>query len=106
MSTKLRFAARRCVVYSEAPPSLREIWLASAAHGDNDYLVYESERWTYNEAHRDVAAIANWLAARGVVQGDRVAIAMRNYPEWLLCYWACVATGVTVVGVQCLVGRG
>lgn len=87
-------------VYSEAPDSLREIWLASAIHGDNDYLVYEDERWTYTQAHRDVASIANWLLGQEIVAGDRVAIALRNYPEWLLCYWACVSTGITVVGMN------
>ncbi len=87
-------------VYTQAVPSLRELWLGSAAHAANDYLVYEDERWTYAEAHRDVASIANWLRDQGVNQGDRVAIAMRNYPEWLLCYWACVSTGVTVVGMN------
>ena len=39
-------------VYSAAPPSLRELWLASQAHASNEYLVYESDRWTYEEAHR------------------------------------------------------
>lgn len=87
-------------VYSAAPPSLREVWLASQAFAGNDYLVYDDDRWTYAETHRDVASVANWLRDQGVQQGDRVAIAMRNYPEWLLCYWACVATGVTVVGMN------
>ncbi|MDA0977958.1 MAG: class I adenylate-forming enzyme family protein, partial [Proteobacteria bacterium] len=87
-------------VYTHAPPSVREIWLASAAFADRDYLVYEDERWTYADAHRDVAAIANWMQRQGVKQGDRVAIAMRNYPEWMLCYWACVSIGVTAVGMN------
>lgn len=87
-------------VYSAAPPSLRELWLASAAHASNEYLVYGEDRWTYEEAHRDVASIANWLKNHGVNPGDRVAISMRNYPEWLLTYWACVATGVTAVGLN------
>ncbi len=87
-------------VYSAAPPSLRELWLASQAHASNEYLVYESDRWTYEEAHRDVASIANWLKDHGINPGDRVAISMRNYPEWLLTYWACVATGVTAVGLN------
>ena len=47
-----------------------------------------------------MASIANWLISRGVNPGERVAIAARNYPEWLLVYWACVATGITVVGVN------
>ncbi|MBC8475801.1 MAG: AMP-dependent synthetase, partial [Gammaproteobacteria bacterium] len=36
-------------IFKSAPPSLREIWLASAIHGDRDYLVYEDQRWSYTE---------------------------------------------------------
>jgi long-chain acyl-CoA synthetase len=86
--------------YKHQPPSLRELWLMSAAHGDADYLVYDDERISYTEAHRQVPQIANWLRDKGVVQGDRVAIAMRNYPEWLLAYWACVSTGIACVGMN------
>jgi long-chain acyl-CoA synthetase len=47
-----------------------------------------------------VASIANWLLQNGVKRGDRVAIAMRNYPEWMLIYWACACLGVASVGVN------
>jgi len=86
--------------YAAAPPSLREVWMASAAHGDRDYLIYHDERLTYQETHERVASIANWLISQGVGTGDRVAIAMRNYPEWLQSYWATVSIGATVVGVN------
>ena len=86
--------------YKNAPPNLRALWLASVPHADKDYLVYEDERISYGEAHRQVASIANWLVAQGVTPGDRVAIAMRNYPEWMLAYWACVSMGVATVGVN------
>ena len=86
--------------YKSVPPSLREIWLGSAGHGDADYLVYGDERWTYAEAHREVNAVAGWLSAHGIVPGDRVAIAMRNFPEWMLAYWATVSMGATVVGMN------
>lgn len=86
--------------YAAAPPSLREVWLASTAFADRDYLVYGDERRTYTQAHRDVAALASWLSDQGVVPGDRIAIAMRNYPEWMVCYWAIVSMGATVVGVN------
>ena len=72
--------------YKAAPPSLREIWLGSAAHGDKDYLVYDQERWTFTRAHDEVGAVAAWLTENGVGSGDHVAIAMRNYPEWMLTY--------------------
>ncbi len=86
--------------YGLAPPTLREVWLASGQFAERDYLVYQDERWTYSEAHRDVAAVAIWLRNLGVEPGDRVAIAMRNYPEWLLIYWACVSQGISVVGMN------
>lgn len=87
-------------VFKQAPPTLREIWLSSLAHSGNDYLVYGEERWSYADAHRDVAAIANWMLHEGIKPGDRVAIAMRNYPEWLMIYWACVSCGVAAVGIN------
>jgi long-chain acyl-CoA synthetase len=86
--------------YRHAPPSVREVWLSTAQFGDRDYMVYGEERLTYGQAHAKVNAIAAWLAAQGVGPGDRVAIAMRNYPEWLLVYWACVSTGITAVGMN------
>ncbi len=90
----------RVKAFANAAPSLREFWLQSSGHGDKDYLVYGAERWTYTDAHREVASVAAWLSANGVSPGDRVAIAMRNYPEWLLAYWATVSMGATVVGLN------
>ncbi|MEM9622459.1 MAG: class I adenylate-forming enzyme family protein [Pseudomonadota bacterium] len=87
-------------IYAKAPNSLREVWLASAAYAERDYLVFNDERLTYAAAHQQVANIAHWLASQGVNPGDRVAIAMRNYPEWLLTYWATLAMGATVVGMN------
>jgi len=87
-------------IYKNAPKSVREVWLATAEFAERTYLVYEDERLTYAESHEQVNAVAAWLASRGVKAGDRVAIAMRNYPEWMLIYWACVSTGITVVGMN------
>ncbi len=87
-------------IYKNAPNSLREVWLSSLQFADNDYLIYGDERLTYAQAHQQVASLACWLQQQGVVPGDRVAIAMRNYPEWLLAYWAITAMGATVVGMN------
>jgi long-chain acyl-CoA synthetase len=86
--------------FKNALPNVRALWLSTAAYGERDYLVYQDERLTYAEAHAQVNAIAAWLWAQGVRPGDRVAIAMRNYPEWMLIYWACVSTGVAAVGMN------
>jgi long-chain acyl-CoA synthetase len=86
--------------YRNAPPNIRALWLSTAAYGAREYLIYGDERLTYSDAHAQVNAIAGWLASRGVAPGDRVAIAMRNYPEWMLIYWAAVSMGVAVVGMN------
>ncbi|MGZ5935190.1 MAG: class I adenylate-forming enzyme family protein [Rhizomicrobium sp.] len=86
--------------FKNAPPNIRELWLSTAQFADREYLVYEDERMTYAQAHAQTAAIANWLFRQGVKPGDRVAIAMRNYPEWMLVYWACVSVGIAVVGMN------
>ena len=88
-------------VFDHAPDSLRDLFAPTAAHGDADYLVYRDERLSYAETHRQVRALAAWLADHGGVgAGDRVAIAMRNYPEWIIAYWAVVSMGAVVVGMN------
>jgi long-chain acyl-CoA synthetase len=88
----------RVRVFRHAPRTLREIWDGSAAHAGNDYLVYRDERFTFADAHRLVGAVADRLTtAYGVGQGDRVAIAMRNFPEWAVAFWATVSIGAVAV---------
>ncbi|MCR9279203.1 MAG: acyl--CoA ligase [Pseudomonadaceae bacterium] len=86
--------------YTTAPPSLRELWKSSLQFGDADHLVYNDERWTFKQAHAEADAFAHWLVSQGVKPGDRVAICMRNYPEWMLAYWATVSIGAAVVGMN------
>jgi long-chain acyl-CoA synthetase len=90
----------RIRTYKNQPPTVRELWLSTAVFAERPYIIYEDERLSYAEAHTQVNAVAAWLAVQGVRPGDRVAIAMRNYPEWMLIYWACVATGLAVVGMN------
>ena len=87
-------------VYANALPNLRELWLSTAQFASREYLVYDDERLTYEETHARVASIANWLTQQGVAPGDRVAVAMRNYPEWLQAYWAITSMGAAVVGMN------
>src|SRR5262245_64209512 len=81
-------------VFKNAPRSLRAIWDMGAGHGDAVYLVYEDERYTYTDVRAIVASLARRLVDDlGVGKGDRVAIAMRNYPEWALSFWAAATAG-------------
>ncbi len=88
-------------VFDAAPPNMRLVWEGAAAHGDNPYLVYEDETTTYAEAQAKVRSLAHLLVEEhGVQPGDRVAVAMRNYPEWALSYWAVISIGAAVVGMN------
>jgi steroid-24-oyl-CoA synthetase len=81
-----------------APPSLRAVLELSRGHGDQTFLVYEDERTTFEENYRTAAHVARRLVDDyGVAKGDRVAIAMRNYPEWVFAFWAAAAAGAIVV---------
>ena len=86
--------------FAAAPPTMRALWELSAGHGDKTYLIYEDERFSYAEVHAQVRRLAHHLARSGVLRGDRVAIAMRNYPEWVVSYWAIIALGAACVGMN------
>lgn len=85
-------------VFAGAPLHLRAIWEASVVHDDKPYLIYEDERMDFATAHRLVAILSDRLTRQyGVRQGDRVAIAMRNYPEWAIAAWAAFSVGAVLV---------
>ena len=91
---------QRMRAYEAAPPSLREVLASSRAHGTRDFLVYGDDRYTFEDHLGIVAGLAQWFAReRGVGKGDRVAIGMRNYPEFVLTFWATQVFWYFVVGV-------
>jgi long-chain acyl-CoA synthetase len=88
-------------VYEAAPPSMRFVWEMAAGYGDRDYLVFEDERYTYAESDAIIRALAHHLRdVHDVGPGDRVALAMRNYSEWVFGYWATVSIGAACVGMN------
>jgi acyl-CoA synthetase (AMP-forming)/AMP-acid ligase II len=88
-------------VYDSAPPHMRALWELATFHGDKPYVVYEDERYTYDEIAAQVRSLAHHLRdVHGVGSGDRVALAMRNYPEWVVGYWATISIGAAVVGMN------
>lgn len=85
-------------VWKNCPATLADILAVSKGHGDNVFLVYEDEEFTFDRHFRAAAHLAHVLRDRlGVREGDRIAIAMRNYPEWSVAFWAATAAGAVVV---------
>ncbi len=83
----------RLKTWKNAPPTLAEVYAASAPFAGRDYMVYEGERATFSAHAKAVAHLARRLQADGVKKGDRVAIIMRNLPEWSVAFWASVLIG-------------
>jgi acyl-CoA synthetase (AMP-forming)/AMP-acid ligase II len=87
-------------IYKNAPPSLRAVLETTRAFDDRTFLIYGDETLTFREHFRKVASLAQFLRDAGVRKGDRVAIGMRNYPEWMIGFWACQALGALVVAIN------
>jgi long-chain acyl-CoA synthetase len=83
----------RIRVWKNAPPTMRELFLLARAHGDKTFIVYRDERVSYDEFARAALAVAAALRDAGVNKGDRVAIAMRNLPEWPAAFFGCLLVG-------------
>ncbi|MEY2472305.1 MAG: steroid-24-oyl-CoA synthetase [Actinomycetota bacterium] len=87
-------------VFKNAPPTLRDFVASARTRGDRDFLVYEDERWSFELVMQHVDALGAALGRMGVQKGDRVAIGMRNYPEWVISWAAIVSIGAISVSLN------
>ncbi len=83
-------------VWKNAPPTLRDLLLHARGHGAATFLVHEAERVDYEAFYRAAVAFAGRLRADGVQPGDRVAIIMRNLPEWPVAFFGAILAGAVV----------
>lgn len=80
-------------VYRNAFPTLPALISSARAHGSKPFIRYQGETWTYDRFFAEVDAIAAQLRAWGLKPGERVAIAMRNRPEWAVVFAAAALIG-------------
>ena len=78
-----------------APPALSYYFAHYAnEHRDLTFLVAGDERLTFGEVHAAATRVARALVtAHGVAKGDRIGIAMRNSPSWIVLYMGIVMAG-------------
>jgi long-chain acyl-CoA synthetase len=84
-------------VWKHSPTNLRQILDMSQSHASRDFLVYEGQRFSVDEHYRHASTVACRLVEAGVTKGDRIAIASRNLPQWVMAFWGGVTTGAVVV---------
>ena len=62
-------------------------------NADVEAIIAGDERLTFRQLDEVSDRLAQGLATRGIGKGDRVGIAMRNCPAWVLAYMAVLKTG-------------
>jgi long-chain acyl-CoA synthetase len=85
--------------FAVAPPSMREFFATFfGANATKEFLVYGDERLTFAEVYARSLKFAAMLQYRhGIAKGDRVAIAMRNYPEWIIAFVGALHAGAIAI---------
>ncbi|MEM9168293.1 MAG: class I adenylate-forming enzyme family protein [Pseudomonadota bacterium] len=85
-------------VFKNAPPNLVGIFAFGATHGDKPFITFNDETLSFRDAFAQGCRFAHALKDQyGIGKGDRVAIAMRNYPEWCVAYMGVISLGAVVV---------
>jgi long-chain acyl-CoA synthetase len=84
-------------VWKNALPTLAALAEHTKAFGEREFVVFNDERMTYADWYRAVAVLAAALQELGVTKGDRIALAMRNLPEWPVAFFAGAVIGAIVV---------
>ncbi len=83
--------------YVNAPPTLLQIFQLGRMYGDRIYHVHEDERVSFLAHNKASIQLAHdMIDLFGIRKGDRVAIAMRNYPEWPVAFFAAMLAGAIV----------
>lgn len=87
--------------FKNGPHTLRQLFADTVS--DEVFFVYESERYTFRETYARASQIAQLLKTQYQVgKGDRVAISMRNYPEWVFSFMAATSIGAIAVAMNAL----
>lgn len=89
------------LAFINAPPDLRFLLVAAQEFADRTAVVFDDQRWTYGELIGKAIAVANGLIERHDIKpGTRIALAMRNSPEWIASYFGILAAGGVVVPIN------
>ena len=83
-------------IWKHAPANLRHVFDLSLVHATQEFMVYEGQRFTFEEHYRIASTFAHRLVDLGITKGDRVAIIARNLPQWITSFWGAMICGAVV----------
>ncbi|GMU67971.1 MAG: long-chain-fatty-acid--CoA ligase [Steroidobacteraceae bacterium] len=85
--------------------TISDLYARAVLHGgDRVALVQGARRVTYRELGHDAACVLGALQALGVGRGERIAFAMANCPEYVVCEYAVAMAGAVRVPLAVLLG--
>ncbi len=87
----------RMLVWKHVPATAAEAFARARGFGPREFLVHGDERVSYDGFVRATTAVARLLAECGVKKGDRVALVMRNLPEWPVVFMGALLVGAIAV---------
>ncbi|MFT6988429.1 MAG: acyl-CoA synthetase (AMP-forming)/AMP-acid ligase II, partial [Paraglaciecola sp.] len=88
--------------FSTLPNSLGEMFKNAAdTYRDADFLVYQNERYSFEELYQLATGFCTVLRDKyNIEKGDKVIIAMRNYPEWIISFMGITMLGAVAVPIN------
>ncbi|MBN1276697.1 MAG: long-chain fatty acid--CoA ligase [Deltaproteobacteria bacterium] len=72
----------------------------SELHPNKNAVIYEDERISYLQLHQRANRTGCWLQSLGIEKGDRVAVMLKNCPEFIEIYLACSRLGAIFVPIN------
>ncbi|MEN2980551.1 class I adenylate-forming enzyme family protein [Tistrella bauzanensis] len=95
---ELHFGDRILSCYADRPADLTALLRDSFARlPDAEAVIDGDRRITYATLDEAADRLAGGLAARGIVQGDRVGLLLNNRAEFVIAWVACIRLGVIAV---------
>lgn len=99
-----RFATERCsahgrdvLSWASGPKHLLHVFEMSQSRPQREYLVMDEFRLSFGEFGKAVRHLAERFLQVGLARGDRVALLMRNRPEWPVVFFATTLSGGIIV---------
>jgi long-chain acyl-CoA synthetase len=90
---------KTCPWFVSGPQTLSQLFAENLS--DQTFYVYGDERYSFNDVYGRASSLASRLISDfGIKPGDRVGIAMRNYPEWPIALTAIISIGAIAVAVN------
>ncbi|MDC0069513.1 acyl--CoA ligase [Gammaproteobacteria bacterium] len=99
--TEISIRGVPCRVFVNAPENLHTLF--NINRSDTEFYIYDDERYTFEDMYQNAARLARFLVDEyGIEKGDRVAISLRNYPEWVVAFEAVTSIGAIAMCMNAL----